>query len=227
MRSEDAIVFIEFGKFPLEISFHAAKDYESDGKGSYHDMVECARQNKPGEAIAVIEFSYHGAYDDFFMGRLLPKALLNGCHATDGVSREECAKYERCRDLARSPARDVDGKGVPCVLDHIDHVLIDARLNFRPPSSAASGNNLSSSSTVPKTIFEYVERKVAAMELDPVCMRVKLKSNVRAESFSCNASGDASSCWFRSQAPLFDKVTVTNNSITNVLITRPWLRKAI
>ncbi len=160
------MVAVDFGGFPFEIGFHKARDFESDGKGNYHNMLKAARENETGEAIVVMEFLYHGAYNAFHIGRLLPKELLNGSYASD-ASREECAKYERHRDLARTPARDGEGKSVSCILDRIDHVLIDARLNFRPPSPAAPGAKRSStSSTTPKTIFEYVERKVTAMEWD-------------------------------------------------------------
>jgi len=167
MRSKAAFVSICFSGISPFINFHSANESEEGGENdTLLKMVETARKSKP-KAIAVMEFSYHGAYNCFHLTRLLPKKFLDGSHATDGVSREECATYERRRDLARTPARDEEGKSVPCVLDRIDHVLIDARLNFRPPSPAAPGAKRSSTSlTAPKTIFEYVERKVTAMEWD-------------------------------------------------------------
>ncbi len=56
--------------------------------------------------------------------------------------------------LHRKPAKDETGKNLAFVLDEVDRHVMDARKHFRPP---AAGDDES-----PKTIYDYVEMKVAA-----------------------------------------------------------------
>ncbi len=59
--------------------------------------------------------------------------------------------------LTRKPAVGVGGNNLAFVLDEVDRFVMDARRDFRPP---APGDEYDEKS--PKTIYDYVEAKVAA-----------------------------------------------------------------
>ncbi len=56
--------------------------------------------------------------------------------------------------LMRKPTKDENGNNLAFALDEVDRFVMDARAQFRPP---AAGDEES-----PKTIYDYVEAKVAA-----------------------------------------------------------------
>ncbi len=64
------------------------------------------------------------------------------------------AVVDDAKFLRRKPAQDGSGKNLAFVLDEVDRHVMDARKHFRPP---AAGDEES-----PKTIYDYVEAKVAA-----------------------------------------------------------------
>jgi len=60
----------------------------------------------------------------------------------------------RIPNLPRHPAKDKNGHGLAFTLNEIDYFVLDALENFRPPTLADGSS--------PKTIYDYVEQKVAS-----------------------------------------------------------------
>jgi len=112
-------------------------------------------RNSEGALMIMEAFSYRGGTIPVGAVFTLPTADVFLCATGDGMTYP--GNWE-ISGLTRTQMMNVKDEKLSFVLDEIDQYLLDARKNFRPPEATEEESNS------PKTIYEYVERKIAARE---------------------------------------------------------------
>jgi len=118
-------------------------------------MLEAVRKSD-GEFIPLHVYALRGGHMASFAAYLLRKNMFKNVEGT------VCGPgTTTIPGLTRAPATGGNGKSLPFILDEIDAFVLDARKNFcLPVPHKKSLRNPSSHG--PKTIYDYVEQKVAA-----------------------------------------------------------------
>jgi len=150
---KDTFLVVNFSAFPPSLFLEAADTmlHEcEDGGILIKSVLEIVRQE--GDGFFPIDVRGHrGGRKVARVPFFLPRSFLENVEGT---------VYD-AGDATKTPnstwflASDANGKSLSFILDEIHAIIVEARKNFHPP---APGDD---ASTSPKTIYHYVEKKVA------------------------------------------------------------------
>jgi len=150
---KDAFFVVSYGFLPPAILVKSADNVlntpgqKEETRAVMEHVLETVRKDG-GRSLPLQIHSHRGGYIPTITTHMVPANILDyGVGVTHNGDEE-------LRYLTRRPAVNPKKKSLPFILDEIDFYVMDARKSFRPSKEA----NESSS---PKTIYHYVEQKVA------------------------------------------------------------------
>lgn len=156
----DAFFLIDFGFLPPAIFVRTAEmvlntpGQREDTRASTELLLKTVRE-AAGELIPMHVHSLRGGYTTSFSSHLVPRSMFENLEGAVHYPND----MVKVPNLTRVPAEDENGGSLAYILDEIDTLVLDARENFRTPTSGEE-----STSTSPKTIYHYVEQKAAAIQ---------------------------------------------------------------
>lgn len=120
-------------------------------------LLDVVRQ-ADGTVLPIIACGFGGDRSQICTPFILPRSAIKDVEdAICDPSNSTKPPY-----LTRFPATDTKGQPLAFILDEIDTIVMEARKTFHPPSQ-----NDEFSSKSPKTIYDYVEQKVASRRPEP------------------------------------------------------------
>ncbi len=168
-RVEDAFFTVMFVDHPPTIRIRSAADLAAaDGVSAKNDLNDLPRLlfrrfqelNNSGRG-GVVGNGLPAAFETLsnpvglsHTSSMHPIPLNTQLLAVAAAGEEFAGDAELPAYLMRKPAKDENGNNLVFALDEVDRFVMDARAQFRPP---AVGDEDS-----PKTIYDYIEAKVAA-----------------------------------------------------------------
>lgn len=152
-----SFLVVNLSNLPTSIRLETAEVVSHDGTGASNiefGMEIVAKTD--GEQLPVNVHMYRGGRTGFYTPFSIPTSLLKD---VEGVVYDPETSKEFPNPM-RFPATDGKGKGLPFIMDEIDVVMVEARETFRPPKR---GDGIAATAS-PKTIYDYVEQKVAGSQ---------------------------------------------------------------